>query len=199
MTISTSSVQQRDQDHFGNFNSAAVDAASGAHFRERYRILIFDMLHECCIWRQETTARFSFSVPDGVAVMLDKDKESTGKSRSSLIAEYIEQFYKGKTQLAEDVNAVQRVKSEHEKRVQHLIAKREAEVQQIKADCDAILFEDHDKKVALGVIDTDSPDVESVEVVKNRIKRGVEVFGDDMWVNPDCGLRLQTREIAFHK
>jgi 5-methyltetrahydropteroyltriglutamate--homocysteine methyltransferase len=61
------------------------------------------------------------------------------------------------------------------------------------------VFEDHDKKVALGVIDTDSADVELVEVVKNRIKRGIEVFGDDMWVNPDCGLRLQTREVAFHK
>jgi len=61
------------------------------------------------------------------------------------------------------------------------------------------LFEDHNKKVALGVIDTDSRDVESVEVVKNRIKCGVEVFGEDMWVNPDCGLRLQTREMAFHK
>jgi len=62
-----------------------------------------------------------------------------------------------------------------------------------------VLLEEHDKKVALGVIDTDCPSVESVEVVKNRIKRGIEVFGDDMWVNPDCGLRLQTREVAFHK
>jgi 5-methyltetrahydropteroyltriglutamate--homocysteine methyltransferase len=62
-----------------------------------------------------------------------------------------------------------------------------------------VLFEDHGKKVALGVIDTDTRDVESVEVVKTRIKRGVEIFGDDIWVNPDCGLRLQTREVAFRK
>jgi 5-methyltetrahydropteroyltriglutamate--homocysteine methyltransferase len=49
------------------------------------------------------------------------------------------------------------------------------------------------------VIDTDSPEVESVETVKKRIERGIEVFGDDMWINPDCGLRLQTREVAFQK
>jgi 5-methyltetrahydropteroyltriglutamate--homocysteine methyltransferase len=60
-------------------------------------------------------------------------------------------------------------------------------------------FEGHGKKVALGVIDTDSPEVESVETVKKRIERGIEVFGDDMWINPDCGLRLQTREVAFQK
>ena len=60
-------------------------------------------------------------------------------------------------------------------------------------------FEGHGKSVALGVIDTDSPEVESVETVKKRIERGIEVFGDDMWINPDCGLRLQTREVAFQK
>jgi len=81
-------------------------------------------------------ARFSFSIPDEVAEMLDKDLEGTGKSRSSLIAEYIEQHYKGKAQLAEHVNAVQRAKSEHEKRVQRLIAEHAAEVQQIRAECE---------------------------------------------------------------
>jgi 5-methyltetrahydropteroyltriglutamate--homocysteine methyltransferase len=60
-------------------------------------------------------------------------------------------------------------------------------------------FEGHEKSVALGVIDTDSPKVESIETVEKRIKRGIEVFGDDMWINPDCGLRLQTREVAFQK
>jgi 5-methyltetrahydropteroyltriglutamate--homocysteine methyltransferase len=60
-------------------------------------------------------------------------------------------------------------------------------------------FEGHGKSVALGVIDTDNPEVESVETVKKRIARGIDIFGDDMWVNPDCGLRLQTREVAFQK
>jgi 5-methyltetrahydropteroyltriglutamate--homocysteine methyltransferase len=60
-------------------------------------------------------------------------------------------------------------------------------------------FEGHGKKVALGVIDTDSSEVESIETVKKRIERGIDVFGDDMWINPDCGLRLQTREVAFQK
>jgi len=61
------------------------------------------------------------------------------------------------------------------------------------------VFEDHGKRVALGVIDTDSPEVESVETVKKRIERGIDVFGEDIWINPDCGLRLQTREVAFQK
>jgi 5-methyltetrahydropteroyltriglutamate--homocysteine methyltransferase len=60
-------------------------------------------------------------------------------------------------------------------------------------------FEDHGKKVALGVIDTDRQEVESAETVKKRIERGIDVFGDEMWINPDCGLRLQTREVAFRK
>ncbi len=60
-------------------------------------------------------------------------------------------------------------------------------------------FEEHGKRVALGVIDTDSQEVETLDTVKRRIKRGIEVFGDRMWINPDCGLRLQTRQTAFAK
>ena len=81
-------------------------------------------------------ARFSFSIPDYVAEMLDYDVESKGKSRSSLIAEYIEQYYKGEAQRIESANVVQRVNSEHEKRVQHLTAQHDAEVQQIRIDCE---------------------------------------------------------------
>lgn len=60
-------------------------------------------------------------------------------------------------------------------------------------------FECHGKKVALGVVDTDRQEVESLETVKKRIERGIDVFGADMWLNPDCGLRLQKRELAFQK
>jgi 5-methyltetrahydropteroyltriglutamate--homocysteine methyltransferase len=60
-------------------------------------------------------------------------------------------------------------------------------------------FEGHGKKVALGVVDTDRQEVESVETVKKRIERGIDVFGADMWINPDCGLRFQKREVAFQK
>ena len=81
-------------------------------------------------------ARFSFSIPDNVAELLDRDVVSTGKSRSSLIAEYIERYYTGKTQHAESVDVVQRVKGEHEKKVQHLIAEHDAEVQQIRTECE---------------------------------------------------------------
>ncbi|MGZ7166874.1 MAG: hypothetical protein ACXVIP_00515 [Halobacteriota archaeon] len=60
-------------------------------------------------------------------------------------------------------------------------------------------FEENEKQVALGVIDTDSQEVETLDTVKRRIERGIEVFGDSMWINPDCGLRLQTRQTAFAK
>jgi len=60
-------------------------------------------------------------------------------------------------------------------------------------------FLDRGKKVALGVINTDVAQVETTDDVIKRIKEGIQIFGDDMWINPDCGLRLQTREIAFQK
>jgi len=79
-------------------------------------------------------ARFSFSIPDEVAEMPDRDVASKGTSRSSLVAEYIEQFYNGKAQHKEDIDVVQRVKGEHEKKVQHLIAEHASEVQQIRTE-----------------------------------------------------------------
>ncbi len=60
-------------------------------------------------------------------------------------------------------------------------------------------FEEHGKQVALGVIDTDSQEVEALDTVQRRIERGIEVFGESMWINPDCGMRLLTRETAFAK
>jgi metal-responsive CopG/Arc/MetJ family transcriptional regulator len=81
-------------------------------------------------------ARFSFSIPDDVAELLDRDVERTGNSRSSLIAEYIEQYYRGKSQFAESKDIVQRVKNEHEKAVQRIISDHDAEVQQIRTECE---------------------------------------------------------------
>jgi len=80
-------------------------------------------------------ARFSFSIPDYVAELLDLDVKSTGKSRSSLIAEYVERYYEGETQRAKNADIVQRVKSEHEKRVQQLLIEHDAEMQQIRTEC----------------------------------------------------------------
>ena len=60
-------------------------------------------------------------------------------------------------------------------------------------------FESHGKKAALGVVDTDRQELESLETIKRRIERGIDVFGADVWINPDCGLRLQKREVAFQK
>jgi 5-methyltetrahydropteroyltriglutamate--homocysteine methyltransferase len=60
-------------------------------------------------------------------------------------------------------------------------------------------FQCHGKKVALGVVDTDRQEVESVKTVKKRIELGIDVFGADTWINPDCALRLQKKEVAFQK
>jgi metal-responsive CopG/Arc/MetJ family transcriptional regulator len=92
------------------------------------------MRHNAAYKRDDIMARFSFSIPDEVAEMLDRDVENKSTSRSSLIAEFIERHYKRETQRKEDIDVVQRVRSEWEKKVQHLIAEHDAEVLQIRTE-----------------------------------------------------------------
>lgn len=113
-------------------------------------------------------ARFSFSMPDEVAELLDRDVENKGTSRSSLIAEYIERHYKGETQRIESVEVVQRVKSEHEKRVQHLIAKHDAEVQQIRTECEKRV-EDIKADNAVNTQQLED-DVERLEIITEKLE-----------------------------
>lgn len=56
------------------------------------------------------------------------------------------------------------------------------------------------KRIGLGVVVSSSDEVETVECIRARVERGVEVFGPErLLVDPDCGLRMRSREAAFAK
>lgn len=64
------------------------------------------------------------------------------------------------------------------------------------------LFRTHasDKALSLGVTDVHSHVIESVDQVKEGIRKGLEVFAPDhLYVTPDCGLKTRTREEAMAK
>jgi 5-methyltetrahydropteroyltriglutamate--homocysteine methyltransferase len=55
-------------------------------------------------------------------------------------------------------------------------------------------------KIGYGCINTASNDVESVEHLVEQIRIGVNQLGvENMWANPDCGMRLRKREAALAK
>jgi len=56
------------------------------------------------------------------------------------------------------------------------------------------------KKIGLGVVDTKKSSVESVEEIAKRIEKGLDIVGDNnLYIDPDCGMRLFSDEIAFNK
>ncbi|MHB8351487.1 MAG: uroporphyrinogen decarboxylase/cobalamine-independent methonine synthase family protein [Thermoplasmata archaeon] len=57
------------------------------------------------------------------------------------------------------------------------------------------------RKIGLGVLDVHRDAVETPEIVEARILRAVKVLGDPerLWINPDCGLRTRSLEIAAQK
>lgn len=56
------------------------------------------------------------------------------------------------------------------------------------------------KDVLLGVLDLSSNEVETVETIKARIRRGLEhVPPEHILLAPDCGMKYLTREAAFGK
>jgi 5-methyltetrahydropteroyltriglutamate--homocysteine methyltransferase len=57
------------------------------------------------------------------------------------------------------------------------------------------------RKIGLGVLDVHRDEVESPELVEDRILRAAKVLGDParLWINPDCGLRTRSLEIAWQK
>ncbi len=61
-------------------------------------------------------------------------------------------------------------------------------------------FGDH-RKVGVGVVDSHSDTVESAELVRDRLLRASEVLEDPerTFVNPDCGLRTRSLDVAFEK
>ena len=57
-----------------------------------------------------------------------------------------------------------------------------------------------DKRIGFGAVDSTDTSIDSVEVIKSRIEKGVELFGaEKLLIDPDCGLRMHTRETAFQK
>jgi 5-methyltetrahydropteroyltriglutamate--homocysteine methyltransferase len=55
-------------------------------------------------------------------------------------------------------------------------------------------------KVSAGCVDTASAEVETVEVIRERIRATMaHIPPERLWVSPDCGLRLLPREVALEK
>ncbi len=65
------------------------------------------------------------------------------------------------------------------------------------------LFKEYGDKraIGLGVVDVHSDEIESPELVRDRILFAQEALeGENMlYVNPDCGLRTRSRKVAFNK
>jgi 5-methyltetrahydropteroyltriglutamate--homocysteine methyltransferase len=61
-------------------------------------------------------------------------------------------------------------------------------------------FDDH-RKVGVGVVDSHSDRVEGATLVRDRLLRASEVLEDPerIVVNPDCGLRTRSLDVAFEK
>jgi len=57
-----------------------------------------------------------------------------------------------------------------------------------------------DRFLGFGCVNSSDPAVEKVPVIKKRIQAGIEAFGPErLLIDPDCGLRMLTREAAFQK
>ena len=73
------------------------------------------------------------------------------------------------------------------------------ETAQSNLDC-AILRELPGKKIMLGVLDLSTSEVESPELVAERIRRALpHIKAEDLIVAPDCGLKYLPRDAAFGK
>jgi 5-methyltetrahydropteroyltriglutamate--homocysteine methyltransferase len=64
------------------------------------------------------------------------------------------------------------------------------------------IFKEHPftKDISFGVVDVHSHLIEDVETVKKRIRRALEVLElEQLWIDPDCGLKTRTTEEAIAK
>jgi 5-methyltetrahydropteroyltriglutamate--homocysteine methyltransferase len=56
------------------------------------------------------------------------------------------------------------------------------------------------RMIGFGCVDSSIDRVESVAEIKKRIEKGVEIFGPrTMLIDPDCGMRMRSRETAYWK
>jgi 5-methyltetrahydropteroyltriglutamate--homocysteine methyltransferase len=73
------------------------------------------------------------------------------------------------------------------------------ETGQSNLDC-AVLESLAGKQILLGVLDLSTNDVESVETIKARVRRGLDhVDAERIVLAPDCGMKYLSREAAFGK
>ncbi len=73
------------------------------------------------------------------------------------------------------------------------------ETAQSKLDC-AVLESLPGKTILLGVLDLSSNEVESVEVIKQRVRHALaHVNAERVMLAPDCGMKYLTRQAAFEK
>ncbi|WOF15722.1 methionine synthase [Methanoplanus sp. FWC-SCC4] len=57
-----------------------------------------------------------------------------------------------------------------------------------------------DKQIGFGAVDSSDTEIDSMETIVKRIEKGVDIFGPEkLLIDPDCGLRMHTREVAFAK
>jgi 5-methyltetrahydropteroyltriglutamate--homocysteine methyltransferase len=64
----------------------------------------------------------------------------------------------------------------------------------------AVLRDVPDKTIVLGVLDLGSADVETPELIADRVRRALSVLpADRLVVAPDCGMKYLPRERAFRK
>lgn len=62
------------------------------------------------------------------------------------------------------------------------------------------LIKAHGKIIGFGCIDTTSDEVETVDQIEKSIRGGIAKIGkENMWVDPDCGMRVRKKESAFAK
>ncbi|HZD43438.1 MAG TPA: methionine synthase [Methanomicrobiales archaeon] len=56
------------------------------------------------------------------------------------------------------------------------------------------------RMIGYGCVDSSDPAVESVATIQKRIERGAEIFHPEMMlIDPDCGLRMLSRDAAYAK
>jgi 5-methyltetrahydropteroyltriglutamate--homocysteine methyltransferase len=57
------------------------------------------------------------------------------------------------------------------------------------------------RQIGLGVLDVHSDVIETPEEVREKVLQAAEILGapERIWVNPDCGLRTRTWDVAFAK
>jgi len=65
---------------------------------------------------------------------------------------------------------------------------------------DPIFLKKKGKSISYGCVNTNSDDLEEVEEIRNRIRAAISQVGaENIWISPDCGMKLRKREVAREK